>query len=179
MATELIKIVKISRAQKIAKNTGNAYTAITVMDALHRKLSAYGKWTENWKEGDEVEGIIKEKTWTDKDGNEQIFLNIENPNPKPFTPRTSSFNPMISAYQIAATLAPLFYRDSKKIPTLEDIDKLANLIKERISIAPVSTTEEKKEVPVVDVAKEEVKVKAKAVEASKTEEFDETEEDPF
>jgi len=154
---EKIKIIKLGRKQQPSKfKPGETYSITTVMDDKNRKLAAMGKWAEDWKIGDVIEAEIEEKKWTDKDGFEQISLNIKNP--KPFTPGAGRgfFNPKITAYQLAAALAPLFFKDSKKKITLKDIDELAEELKNRITV-PVQpeTTEiaakKKEEVPEVDV----------------------------
>ncbi len=135
---EKIKIIKLGRKQQPSKfKPGEMYSITTIMDEKNRKLAAMGKWAEDWKVGDVVEAEIEEKKWTDKDGFEQVSLNVKNPNQKPFTPGggRSFFNPKITAYQLAATLAPILFGDKKKI-TLKDIDELAEELKKRIEVAP-------------------------------------------
>lgn len=164
---EKIKIVKLGRKQQPSKfKPGETYSITTVMDEKNRKLAAMGAWGEKWQVGDEIEAIVEEKKWTDKDGFEQVNMNLKNPNQKDFIPRGSGsyVNPVVVAYQLAASLAPLFFSEKKKI-TLADIDKLAEELKKRIevtSVTPVTSaqpeaeaTKKKEDVPEVDVDKED------------------------
>ena len=160
---EKLKIIKIGRKQQPSKfKPGETYSITTILvpecsKGKNQKLTAMGQWSEGWKEGDEIEGIVEEKKWTDKDGFEQTNFSLTNPNKKEFTPYGSkSFNPLITAYQIAATLAPLIFAKKKKV-MLEDIEKLALAIKEKIDVQPASTTEVAKEEKVkeIDVDKED------------------------
>ena len=149
---EKITIKKIGRKQQPSKfKPGETYTITTIMDEKGRKLVAMGGWSDNWKVDDVIEVEITEKKWTDKDGFEQISLNLTNPNKKAYTGGFTP-NPMIVSYTIAAQLAPLFFADSKKKVKLEDIDKLAEEIKKRIITVSNAS---KEDVPKVDVEKEE------------------------
>jgi single-stranded DNA-binding protein len=146
---EKLEIVKIGRKQQPSKfKPGETYNIATVLvkscsKGDNQKLTAMGAWADGWKVGDVVEGEIKEKKWTDKDGFEQVNFSIENPNKKQFTPGKSSFfNPLVSAYQIAASLAPLLFA-GKKAVKLDDIDKLANAIKDRIGSQAAPTNDSK------------------------------------
>ena len=169
---EKIKIVKIGRKQQPSKfKPGETYTITTIMDEKNRKLVAMGAWGEKWQVGDVIDASVEEKKWTDKDGFEQISLNLKNPNQTAFTPRGGSyFNPVVVSYQLAASLAPLFFSGKKKV-TLANIDELAAELKKRIEVSPAASTQtpepKKKEVPTVDVDKEE------------TTEEDEDDERPF
>jgi len=160
--TEKLKILKIGRKQQPSKfKPGETYSITTILvpecsKGKNQKLTAMGQWSEGWKEGDEIEGIIEEKKWTDKDGFEQTNFSLTNPNKKEFTPYGSkTFNPLITAYQIAASLAPLIFANKKKV-MLEDIDKLALAIKEKLNVQIPSTPEKDKEEKVkeIDVDKE-------------------------
>jgi hypothetical protein len=160
--TEKVKIAKIGRKQQPSKfKPGDTYSITTILvpecsKGKNQKLTAMGAWTDSWKLGDIVEGIIEEKKWTDKDGFEQISLSLTNPNKKTFTPGGGrSFNPLITAYEIAASLAPLIFAGKKKV-MLDDIDKLANAIKSKIEVQPAAPAEVKEEkVKKIDVDKEE------------------------
>ncbi|MFA5395005.1 MAG: hypothetical protein WC346_03200 [Methanogenium sp.] len=169
---EKIKIVKIGRKQQPSKfKPGETYSITTIMDEKNRKLVAMGAWGEKWQVGDVIEASVEEKKWTDKDGFEQISLNLKNPNQSAFTPRGGSyFNPVVVSYQLAASLAPLFFSGKKKV-TLANVDELAAELKKRIEVkqtpAPAAVPE-KKEVPTVDVDKEET-----------TEEEEDDDERPF
>lgn len=160
---EKVKILKVGRKQQPSKfKPGETYSITTILvedcsKGKNKKLAAMGLWAEGWKVGDEVEGIIEEKKWTDRDGFEQISLNLTNPNKKTFTQfgGGKSFNPLVTSYEIAASLAPLIFANKKKV-LLEDIDKLASAIKTKIDVQPASTTETPKEkVKEIDVDKED------------------------
>lgn len=157
MSIEKIKIIKIGRKQQPSKfKPGETYSITTILDEKNRKLTAMGPWSENWKIGDEIEGTIEEKKWTDKDGFEQTNLNIKNPNSKQFVPRDTT-NFLVISYQLAATLSSLLYANKKKVK-LEDIVSLAEELRKKIEPSYSSTTETKeKEVPEIDVTKESKK----------------------
>jgi len=159
--SEKIKITKIGRKSMPSKfKPGDTYNITTVMDEKSRKLVGMGPWTDNWKEGDEIEVIVTEKKWTDKDGFEQVGLNLTDPNKKAFVQRGgdgSTVSPLIVSYQLAASLAPLLFAGKKKV-MLTDIDALAKELKSRIDVSATPAAPDVKEeakVPVVDVAKEE------------------------
>ncbi len=176
--SEKITIKKIGRKDMPSKfKEGETYKMTTILDDKSRKMSAFGAWAEGWNVGDEVEVDIKEKSWKDKDGFEQINLNLDNPNKKPFTPRGGgNFNPLISAYNSAAMFAiALAVSGSKKKLTLADLDKIAEHIKSKFD-STTTTTEKKEGVPEVDVEKEQ------KTNSKKDEDFDdddEEDEDPF
>lgn len=174
--TEKIKITRIGRKQQPSKfKPGETYSITTLMDDKGRKLSAMGKWAEGWKEGDVIEAIVEMKTWTDKDGFEQTNLSLKNPNQQTFSPRGSMFNPLISAYQIAATLAPLLFASKKKV-MLKDVDDLAEEIRKRLSaipVAPVAITESK------EAKMKEINVDAEETAKTGEEEDEEDEDRPF
>ena len=178
---EKIKIVKLGRKQQPSKfKPGEMYSITTIMDDKNRKLTSMGKWGEEWKVGDEIEAIIEEKKWTDKDGFEQVGLNLKDPNQKPFTPRSgggSYMNPIVVSYQLAAALAPLFFSDKKKI-TLADVDKLAEELKKRIEVTstPSSTQTETTETTETPKKKE---VKVPEVNVNEDVEDDEDDDRPF
>lgn len=152
---EKITIVKIGRKQQPSKfKPGETYSITTLLDEKGRKLAAMGQWAEAWKIGDVIEADIEEKKWTDKDGFEQVSLNLKNPNQKQFIPRGGP-SPLVTAYELAASLAPLLYANKKKV-TLKDIDELATEIKKKIefqSAIPAidAKPEKKEEVKEVDV----------------------------
>lgn len=157
--TEKLKIIKLGRKQQPSKfKPGETYSITTMMvsecsKGKNIKISAMGAWSDAWKEGDIVEGIIEEKKWTDKDGFEQTSFTLTNPNKKTFTPRATA-NPLIIAYQIAATLASLIFANKKKV-TLEDIDKLALAIKSKIDVSSVEEPKKEEKVKEIDVEKED------------------------
>ncbi len=175
--SEKITIRKVGRKDMPSKfKEGDTYAMTTVLDSKKRKMTAFGKWAESWKEGDEVDVIIKEKTWKDKDGFEQVSLNLDDPNKKPFTPRGGGgFNPTISAYNSAAMFAiAMAVSGTKKKLTLADLDKIAEHIKENFG-TPAVTEEKKDDVPSVDVEKDEKKTKKE--DKVKDDDFDEDDED--
>ena len=185
--SEKITIKKIGRKDMPSKfKEGDTYAMTTVLDSENRKMTAFGGWAENWKVGDTPNVIIKEKTWKDKDGFEQVSLNLDNPDKKPFTPRGGGggFNPTISAYQSAATFALALATSGKKKLTLADLDKIADHIKEKFGTP--ATEEKKDDVPTVDVEKDEKKTSKKKKEKDpdfdddeEVEDEDDDDDDPF
>lgn len=171
---EKITIKKIGRKDMPSKfKEGETYKMTTILDDNNRKMTAFGQWAEGWKVGDEVEVDVKEKTWRDKDGFEQTSLNMDNPNKKPFTPRGGgNFNPMISAYQVAATFALALATSGKKKLSLEDLDKIAEHVKSKFG--STTETEKKDDVPEVDVEKEG---KGKKKKVEKDDDFDDEEDE--
>ena len=179
---EKITIKKIGRKDMPSKfKEGDTYKMTTVLDDKNRKMTAFGKWAENWSVGDNVEVNIKEKTWRNKDGFEEVSLNLDNPNKQAYIPRGGagasggSFNnPVISAYSSAAMFAvALAVSGAKKKLTLADLDKIADHIKSKFGVT--DSTEKKDDVPVIDVEKEE-KQKPKKKE-EKDPDFDDDAED--
>ncbi len=141
MPTEKIKIAKLARKQQPSKyKQGETYSITTIMDEKGRKIAGLGQWTENWKVGDEIEGDVQEKKWTDRDGFEQTSLTINNPNQKSWSGRSGfQQNPKIISYQLAASLAPLLFAGKKSVK-LEDIDKLAEELKSRIDSSSTTSS---------------------------------------
>ena len=155
MSAEKIKLVKVGRKQQPSKyKPGETYAITTILDDKNRKLSAMGKWSENWKVGDEIEAIVEEKKWTDRDGFEQTNLALKNPNQSSFNRSFTPKNVLIDAYHIAAELAPVVYKTKTKI-TMKDIDELAKYLKEKLE--PTSDQPKpapaNENVPTVDVNK--------------------------
>ena len=55
-----LKIVKIKREEKPSRyKRGKTFSSVVFMDEENRKIKAMGKWTKKWKEGDEVDGVLK------------------------------------------------------------------------------------------------------------------------
>ncbi|MFA5174609.1 MAG: hypothetical protein WC438_05505 [Candidatus Pacearchaeota archaeon] len=174
---EKITIVKIGRKEQPSKfKPGETYNITTVLDEKGRKLVAMGGWADAWKIGDVIEVEINEKTWKDKEGFDQVSLNLTNPNKKPWTGGQGGavVNTTIISYQIAAQLSSILFADSKKKIKLDDISALADEIKKRISVA--APAEKIKE---IDVDKQDAPAKAasKAEPAIDEEEIDD--EKPF
>ena len=137
-----IKIAKVGRKQMPSKfKEGDTYNITTIMDEITgRKGVAMGTFADSWKIGDTVQGIWEEKKYTDKDGFEQKSWNIKNPEQKKFT-GGSSYGPrkatLVDAYTIAATLAPLLFKDKKTLK-FSDISKLADEVMKKIETAPAT-----------------------------------------
>jgi len=152
--SERIKIVKIAVKQNPSKyKPGETYAVVTVMDDKNRKLSAMGRWAENWKVGDVIEANVEERKWTDRDGFEQTGLSLKNPTPSTFGNKGFTKNTLIDAYHIAAELASVIYASKKKI-TMKDIDELATYIKSKLDTGtstPAPTPAPTPAVPTVDV----------------------------
>ena len=180
-----IKITKIGKKQQPSKfKEGDTYTIATIMDEYTgRKASGFGKWTDDWKEGHEFNGIWVANNWKDKDGFEQKGWNIENPDKKEYTgPRggAAATLTIIHAYTIAAALAPVIFADKKKI-VMSDIEKLVEAVKTKLDASAPNAeekTEEKKKVKDIDVDKEDKKSSEKT---GDDEDFDvdEDDDDPF
>ncbi len=163
MPSEKITIVKLGRKQQPSKyKPGETYSITTVLDQNGRKLSGIGKWTENWKIGDIIEGTVEERKWTDKDGFEQISLSIKDPNAQNWSFRRGTLqnNIVVISYQISATIASLIFAGKKKV-TLDDIDKLAEEIKKRLAVstenAATETQEPEKKTAEINLDEEEKK----------------------
>lgn len=173
MSKETIKIVKLGRKEQPSKfKEGDTYNITTILDAKNRKLAAMGKWADSWKVGDEVEAIIEEKKWTDKDGFEQTSLRLKNPNASPGGFRGGRpVSPWVSAYTVAATLLPLI--TSKKKLAISDFDQLAIALKDRMENGPAGGTKTDA-TPEVDV-NDDVEVETKK--ESKNEDVDDDDDD--
>lgn len=176
---EKIKIKKIGRKDMPSKyKEGETYALMTVLDHKNRKLTAFGKWAEGWKVDDVVEVNIVEKTWRDKDGFEQVNLNLENPNKGQFTPgggRGGGFNFAASAYNNAVMyLIAVGLSGEKKKVTLEEVDKVAAYFLTKISSGSGTPVAETTKVKTVDVEEDIKPLKKKAKAAD--EEFEEAEE---
>lgn len=113
--TEKITIIKIKRQDMPSKyKEGDTYKLTTILDSKKRKMTATGKWAENWKVDDVIEAIIEKKPWTDRNGNEIINLNLKNPNPKTFQSRGYGQKSIVSeAATIAIQLFPLLNPKAK------------------------------------------------------------------
>lgn len=180
--SEKITIKKIARKDMPSKfKEGDTYKMTQVIDIEGRKMTAFGKWAENWKEGDTPDVIINKKSWKDRDGFEQISLNLENPNKSTGSfgggsRKTTSFNPMLTIYNSAAMFAvALAVSGTKKKLKLEDLDRIAEHIKEKTS--ETSEAIETKEVPSVDVDKETNKKKTKVKDEEELDIEEESDED--
>lgn len=145
---------------------GETYNITNILDEISgRKGAAMGAWADGWKVGDTVEAIWEKRTWKDKDGFEQESWNLKNPNAnKGGRGGGSSWGPrkatIMDAYQIAATLAPLLYKDKKSLK-FDDIVKLADEVMKKIGAAAAPDTK-KAEGKDVDLNKEEAPKKKAA-----------------
>jgi len=60
-----LKIVKIKREEKPSRyRRGKTFSSVVFMDEGNRKIKAMGKWTKKWKEGDEVDGVLKRTSYS-------------------------------------------------------------------------------------------------------------------
>lgn len=161
--TVKIKIAKIGRKEFPSKfKEGETYNITTIQDELTgRKGAAMGKWADAWKVGETIEGVWEKRTYKDKDGFEQESWNIKNPEQKPAGKGSGSWAPkkptLVDAYQIAAALSPILFRD-KKIK-LDDITKLADEIMKRLNAATPAVDAQKPAGKDVDLNKEETVAK--------------------
>ena len=60
-----LRIVKIMKKKQSPSRygRGKTFTTITFRDERNRKIKAMGRWTENWQEGDVVEGLLKSSAY--------------------------------------------------------------------------------------------------------------------
>lgn len=157
-----IKVAKVGRKEMPSKfKEGETYNITTILDEISgRKGAAMGAFADSWKVGDTVEGIWEERKYTDKDGFEQKSWNIKNPVASKggkgamgqWGPRKPT---LVDAYQIAAALAPVVYREKKSIK-FDDIVKLADEVMKKLGAA-VPAEAKKAEGKDVDLNKEEKK----------------------
>lgn len=80
---EKITIVEIKKVKRLSTYTDIDYTLAFIKDQHDRKITAAGRWVEDWKEGDEVEGILQEKAKM-LTGHKETFVSsslfLKNPN---------------------------------------------------------------------------------------------------
>lgn len=154
--SEKLEIVDIERKSGISSKTNKPYSMTKVKDGITgREAAAFGDWCANWKIGDSFEVDWKENG--EYRGVKQWVIN--NPNEGPRTgggnkgggAQAATAQPsIVSAYLIAAALAPIFFAGKKKTK-LEDITKLANAVLKEIDGAePAPKAEEKAETKVED-----------------------------
>jgi len=178
MAT--IKITQLARKAMVGQN--GPYNRTTIVNDKNERMSTLGAWADNWKVGDAIEGDLEYKPGTDKNGNPVTYINIKNPNKKTYpasapTGTSNVANPILECYKIAASLATLFYKDTKKGPKLSDIDDLVAELQKRIDL--------KKEQPVAEVKvpkislDEEDEIQTPKVAPVQTLEDDSDDEKPF
>jgi len=82
-----ITIVEIQKVKKPSSYTEGNYTLVFIKDKDGRKITAAGRWVENWKIGDEVEGLLQEKAiMQGKSGNKKPVISsslfLKNPDAK-------------------------------------------------------------------------------------------------
>lgn len=56
-----ITITEITKEEKPSKHYEGTYTLARIVDQNGRSITACGKWVKNWKEGDDIEGVLQEK----------------------------------------------------------------------------------------------------------------------
>ena len=134
---ENITITQLNRSSMSGQY--GQYNRVFVVDEKGRKISALGKWADNWKVGDVISVIIETSNGVDKQtGNPIVYLNAKNPNPKPApnfskSSKSSPESTLVTSYKLASALLPVFFSKIKASPTLKDLDDLATQIKSRIS----------------------------------------------
>jgi hypothetical protein len=156
--SEKLQIVSIERKSGTSSRTGKPYSLVEVQDGYSgRKAAAFGDWANDWKIGDEIE-----VEWVEKGeykGVKQWIVNDPNSSgPKgggqQAAPAASgavaTAQPnIVTAYQIAAALAPLFFdKDDIK---LARVTKLANAVMKELeggSPAPAAAQPEPAPAPV-------------------------------
>lgn len=146
MSTETIEIIEIDKKSGTSTKTGKPYSLTKIKDGkTGREGAAFGAWSSGWKIGDTVEVIWKENG--EYKGVKQWLL--DNPQQAARAGSTRGSNApaqpdIITSYQIAAVLAPLFFE--KGDIKLAKISKLAAAVHkelESVSPAPEPTKEEK------------------------------------
>lgn len=153
-----IKITKLGRKEFPSKfKEGETYNITTILDEISgRKGSAIGKFADNWKIGDTVDGIWEKRIYKDKDGFEKEDWNIKDPNKKEFKGGGGNWGPkkpsIVDAYNLAVSLVPFLFKD--KTITLEKVSKLADEIFKKLS-STVNPDTKKAEGKDVDLNKEE------------------------
>jgi hypothetical protein len=127
---EKITIKKLKRQDMPSKfKEGDTYKLTTVLDDKGRKMSATGKWAENWKAGDVIEANVEQSKWVDRNGNENINLKLTNPNPSTFNRGNFASRTHVDAALIAVQMFPLV---SKKKASVDSIFELAEEIKAKL-----------------------------------------------
>ena len=80
-----ITIVEITKEEKPSKHTEGNYTLAHIVDQHGREIVACGNWVVDWKEGDDVEGILQEKKSTrvkDALSENEVFTSLYLANPR-------------------------------------------------------------------------------------------------
>ena len=55
----IVEIIK--KEEKPSSYTDGTYTLVIILDQFGRKIFAAGRWVQNWKVGNVIEGILQEK----------------------------------------------------------------------------------------------------------------------
>ena len=174
---ESLKITQFKRYPKVGAK--GPYNITQFVDGKNRKISTFAD-TTNWNIGDTVEMEVIEKPGTDKNGNQVVYLNASLAPKKNYPAQSASVaaNPLLEAYKLAASLAPLLYRDAKKAPKLSDIDDLVVELQKKLN--PKQEVAEVK-VPTVslDEPEEVVAPKVAPIQQTLTDDSDDDDEKPF
>ena len=122
-----IQIKSINRRQQVSTRIpGQTYSITKIQDIGGKVYSGVGKWTENWKEGDEIEVNVEEKQIQGQDGFPITVYNLKDPNPSSFQGR--SFTPKSNwtvAYQLAIEIV-------KGLIPEDEVDRVAAKLKEKL-----------------------------------------------
>jgi len=77
---EKVKIQELGRTKKPSLyEPGRLYTITSILTTDGRQMVAYGSWSENWKKGDEIMGVVETKIEKTKKGNLITDITIKNP----------------------------------------------------------------------------------------------------
>lgn len=82
--TTIIKIASVKRTTKASQyNSAETYSVTTITDAkTGLEATGMGAWTDNWKEGDEIEVTWSQNNYTDRNGVARQSWKLTNPNAK-------------------------------------------------------------------------------------------------
>src|SRR3990167_8664663 len=120
-----IQIKSLNRKQQAStRNPGQTYSITRIQDLSGKIYSGVGKWTEDWKEGDEIEANVEEKQIQGQDGFPLTVFNLKDPNPS----QGRSFAPKSNwpiAYQLAVEI-------TKGLIPLEEVERVANILKPKL-----------------------------------------------
>src|SRR3990167_9466344 len=116
-----IQIKSLNRKQQAStRNPGQTYTITRIQDLSGKIYSGVGKWTDSWKEGDEIEANVEEKQIQGQDGFPLTVYNLVNPSPnqgyKSFTTKSN----WSIAYQLAVEI-------TKGLIPLQEVERVANI----------------------------------------------------
>jgi len=76
---EKVKIVKLASDLRQSKYVDDFYVYKKFIDEQGRIMVATGRWVNNLKEDDEINGIVQKRKYADEDGLEYCSYYFENP----------------------------------------------------------------------------------------------------